>query len=303
MSIYEPESAAVNFIHADRNRRKRSIYWLGFLEGTLASKQIERLEIQALEAEAKCFAEIFGDCDASDLVQDIRSIHLGASDSEDLYAQVNNIIAAYREELFRFSAPDATDEVNQFLGNCAGAICDSVILQREAEFLIDRFTQYPSLQQSPVLRKLEDHLNRCMHDGFLSADESESIREWVARLVGDGYKLTGLASFATAPSLPNLLNDHSLIDFDQRNFVITGPLKVAPRHEIEAMLVDRGAAMPKSVSKKVDYLVVAMTPSLNWKHTHFGTKIEYALELIEKGAKIQIVSEPAFTQAIVSAPF
>lgn len=43
---------ALGRMHAKGNRRKAEAYWLGFLEGVLASESIESLEIASIRAEA-----------------------------------------------------------------------------------------------------------------------------------------------------------------------------------------------------------------------------------------------------------
>ncbi|MER8595306.1 hypothetical protein NKH33_27775 [Mesorhizobium sp. M1182] len=53
-------------IHAKSNGRKVEAYWLGFLEGVLASESIESLELASIRAEAEQFRQLFGDADAAD---------------------------------------------------------------------------------------------------------------------------------------------------------------------------------------------------------------------------------------------
>lgn len=50
--------SALGRIHAKSNRRKAETYWLGFLEGVLASESIESLEVASIRAEAEQFLQL-----------------------------------------------------------------------------------------------------------------------------------------------------------------------------------------------------------------------------------------------------
>lgn len=63
--------AMFDHVHRAANNRKRTVYWIGLLEGALSSGRIEDGEEMALFAEAKKFADFFNDPDASDLAEDI----------------------------------------------------------------------------------------------------------------------------------------------------------------------------------------------------------------------------------------
>lgn len=103
-----------NAFRKEANDRKRLIYWVGFLEGALASRRIEEGEETALIAEADKFQEFFDDPDASDLAEDIRAkCH---SSETDLMDQIRSVIAEKRSMLDQVSTFSETDEMNEFLG-------------------------------------------------------------------------------------------------------------------------------------------------------------------------------------------
>src|SRR5690606_35953225 len=116
---------------------KQGMYWIGFLEGALSSGRIERAELPALEAEARTFADFFDDPDARDVAEDIAHVH--AEESNDLYEQISDVIDAQRVIVCREEELTAKDRLNEFLGFCAGIVCDGRVLEREAIAISERF--------------------------------------------------------------------------------------------------------------------------------------------------------------------
>src|SRR6185437_10962945 len=94
-------------INYHANKRKTELYWLGFLQGAMASGRIEHGEIAAISTEARAFAKFFDDPDAKDLVEDIAHVH--SVFDNDLYEQRDDIVGIRRKFAIRedeFSAKD-----------------------------------------------------------------------------------------------------------------------------------------------------------------------------------------------------
>jgi len=283
-------------IHWHANRRKRDLFWFGFLDGTLASGRIEGGEIPALEAEALAFSQFFGDPDAKDLVEDIRHVH--DSSSNDLYEQLSDIIDAKRQSLFTDDNSAATDRMNEFLGFCAGVICDGKVLHQEASVMLQRINQDPLLSGHAHLAKLRDTLTAALEDDLLSDEEAEDIRSWVARIVGDGYADTGVASIGTSPQLEGMIENHAEVIFGGMCFVVTGALRMGTRKEISQAIMLLNGVVAKSITFKTNYVIVASTASRDWRATHFGTKIEKAIEYVNQGAGLRFIPEHVFEAAL-----
>jgi len=285
-------------IHRDANRRKRDCFWIGFLEGTQASGRIEEAEVPALEAEAMAFVKFFQDPDARDLVEDIRYVH--DSNSSDLYDQISDVVEAKRRHLSAAGDITDADRMNEFLGFCAGIICDGKVLHREATAMLERFKRDPYLAEHAHLAKLRETLVEAMADSALTEDEAEDVRSWVARIVGDGYYYTGLASIGHAPQLENMLADHAEVAFTGMCFVITGALRMGPRREIADAIVALNGVVAKTITFKTNYVIIASNASRDWKMTHLGTKIEKAIEYQNQGAGLRFVPEHVFEAALAA---
>lgn len=290
------EEERTNAFRKSANDRKRSLYWIGFLEGTLSSTRVEAGEQEALLEEASKFREFFEDPDADDLIEDMRARCF--SSEEDLMEQIAAIVGSKREEVLAEAAYSETDEMNEFLGFCAGIICDGKILALEVEAILDRFRRSDALMGAVPFAQLRRTVEAAMADRILTDAEAEEIREWLAQLVGDGFIDTGIANIGSVSRLDDPITDHRDLHLDGAHFVLTGPMKMGPRSFIVSEIERVGGVFEPRTTRRTDFVVVSSTASRHWRTTHFGTKIERAKELIEEGHKLRFVSEDALARAI-----
>ena len=287
---------ATNAFRKQANDRKRSVYWIGFLSGALASRRIEDGEEDALLAEADKFQEFFDDPDASDLAEDLRARCF--SSEADLIEQLKAIVEEKRAQVQAEALYGETDELNEFLGFCAGIVCDGRILERETSAIVDRFRSSDVLLTSAVFADLRRAVEASMADKVLTGDEAEEIREWIARLVGDGFIDTGIANIGSVARLDDPITDPSEVKIAGSHFVLTGPMKIGPRSFIRSEIERLGGIFDERTTRQTDYVFVSSDASKHWRTTHFGTKIERAKELIEEGYKLRFVSEGALAKAL-----
>lgn len=278
------------------NDRKREVYWIGFLEGTLSSNAIELGEEEAILAEGAKFIEFFEDPDAADLVQDIQARCF--SGQNDLMSALESIIADKRDDLLKAAPYCDLDEINEFLGFCAGVVCDGLILESEAKAMLARFRGSKILSESPVFRNLGRALEAALSDKSLSEAESDEIREWIAKLVGDGLIDTGVPNIGNVSQFDAPITDSAEVRLQGSYFVLTGPMSMGPRRYIISEIERCGGKVTPSTNRRTDYIVVSSTASKNWRTSHFGTKIEKAQKLISEGYKMRFVSETALAQAL-----
>lgn len=297
LGIYERElEERYNAFNKSANTRKRVVYWIGFLDGALSSHRIEEGEEDALLAEAGKFAEFFNDPDASDLAEDIRARCF--SSEADLMDQLKQVIEDKRAELGSGSTSVETDEMNEFLGYCAGIICDGRVLETEVRAILKRFKSSPILMHAAPFSTLKAAVETAMDDDILTDYEAEEIQDWIARLVGDGFIDTGVPNIGTVSRLDEPITDPNEIALEGSVFVLTGPMRMGPRSFIISEIESVGGICAPRTTKKTDYVVISSTASRHWRTTHFGTKIERARELIEEGHKLRFVSEIALEKAI-----
>lgn len=296
--IYDNEEMLEVF-NQNAVNRKKALYWLGFLEGALASGTIETNEPNAIFEEAQSFANFFGDPDALDFIQDFNSKCF--SSNEDMFDCIADISAEKFQQLIAHKRVSETDELNRFFGFCAGIICDGRVLATEAVAIRNRLIGSPVLGYDPSLKDLRSCVTRALSDGQLSQNELDEIREYLARLVGDGYADTGMSNIGSVAALDDLILDPARVNFIGRTFVITGPMRIGTRSQVVRLIEQAGGGYAGAPSRSTDYVVVAVSASAMWKTTHYGTKIERAREIAAKGASLAFLCESALEKALIDA--
>ena len=88
------------------------------------------------------------------------------------------------------------------------------------------------------------------------------------------------------------------ITFRNKIFCFTGEFRRARREDIAAAVTKVGGITRASVSSKTDYLVVGSAGNPCWAYACYGRKIEDAVTLRKQGARVIIVNETDFWDAI-----
>jgi len=83
-----------------------------------------------------------------------------------------------------------------------------------------------------------------------------------------------------------------------RHIVVTGDFYYGSREEVHALIEAAGGIADKGVKKATDYVVVGGRGSAAWKTGRYGSKIEKAIALKEKGLPVKIVEEYEFIPAL-----
>lgn len=182
----------------------------------------------------------------------------------------------------------ADRNVDELIGIIKGVLFDGVLAGEEATNLLRWLecnrTTLDTWPASVIYPRLRDALA----DGHLGAEEEAELLELLLTTVGNPIPTAAAASDAT--SLP-LTKPAPPIAFDHSSFCVTGHFASGSRNWVFEQISQRGGEIKSGVSARLDYLVIGELGSRDWKHSTHGTKILKAVQLVEDGAPIAIVSE------------
>jgi NAD-dependent DNA ligase len=192
---------------------------------------------------------------------------------------------------------------NELKGSCAvllgiaqGLLSDGQLQDSEIRFLRDWLTANEAMSESWPGDVLLAQVEEVLRDGCITEAEREHLVSTLQELVGGR-----LENLADSPLVTELAMDEGVdIRFDGRLFCLTGDFVFGPRSTCEEAIVRRGGEVKSGISKKIDFVVVGGLGSKEWKHGGFGTKVERAVELQREGAKLRIVHEDAWAEALRS---
>ena len=180
------------------------------------------------------------------------------------------------------------------LGIAQGLLSDGQLQDIEIRFLRDWLNANEVLAESWPGDVLRQQVEEVLRDGCITEAEREHLVSTLQELVG-----SRLDMLADSPLVTELAMDKgSDIRFDGRLFCLTGDFVFGPRQVCEAAITRRGGQLRTAVSKTIDFVVVGGLGSREWKHGSFGTKVERAVELQREGAKLRIVHEDAWAEAL-----
>jgi hypothetical protein len=188
-----------------------------------------------------------------------------------------------------------TDEL---IGLCRGVLADGVLVQREAEYVLDWLTRNPPVLKTYLGRELEKGLTTALSDGELSPDEEERVVDLLLKVVGGTPQKSRDASFSS--DLP-LDQPPPVINFHQRVFSFTGKFHFGSRDACEDAVLQLGAEIRRQPTRDTHYLVIGEIGSRDWIHSCMGRKIESAIRLRESGCAIKLVGEGSWGSAMKDA--
>ncbi|WP_363346324.1 exonuclease domain-containing protein [Methylocystis echinoides] len=119
---------------------------------------------------------------------------------------------------------------------------------------------------------------------FTAILDDRTIRQPTA--FDDGQRLVGVC--AVKPK----------IRFGSETFCLTGKSFRYSREEFTGLIKDRGGRVVSSMSSKVGYLIVGSDGNPCWMYACYGRKVEKAVELRKAGARVLIVHENDFHDAV-----
>ena len=178
--------------------------------------------------------------------------------------------------------------LDELLGLAKGMAADGVINLMEADFLKKWLMRNHQHNDTWPVNFIYNRLDEFLADGLLDASEQKELLDLLTEFTGQIEPAEQLDNMAT--TLP-LDRPAPLIVFPDKAFCFTGKMVCGTRDECQSVVIEKGGKITKTPSRKTDFLVIGTLGSEDWAHTSYGRKIEYAVELKQKGVDLHIVSE------------
>lgn len=201
----------------------------------------------------------------------------------DLYEQMKlkNIVQAIRSsKLYN----ETTLGLQLLEGIVEGISCDDVINEDEIINLQKWLSEHDYLKGVYPFDKIYCMVENVLADGKLSGEEKEEL---------------AIAFRELYSPVSSHAEEGIQIELARKTFCLSGEFACASKSEVSKKLVEKGAIEKSGVSSKLDYLFVGGSGSAAWKFGKIGGKIAKAMELQEKGSKIQIVGEDEMTDILL----
>lgn len=197
----------------------------------------------------------------------------------DAHGQPRNVALNWHRNLIK--------SVESLIGICTGLVADHVLNDQEIIFLDTWLDENEQIGHDWPANVIADRVSAILHDGVITQEESDDLRETLNSIIGDGIQIGIVDGMATR--LPVVQIDSLAID--ERVFCLTGKFIYGSRKKCESAIVERGGKVHPRVVAGLDYLVIGTLASRDWMHTGHGRKIEAAVKLQDQGNPVSIIAE------------
>ncbi|HIG42876.1 MAG: BRCT domain-containing protein [bacterium] len=184
--------------------------------------------------------------------------------------------------------------IDEMIGICRGVIADGIVAEPEAIFLGQWIENHREIADRWPVNILYARLTEMLKDGILTKSEKSELLATLRDITGESSELQEPNRSTTLP----LNNPVPKIEFADKRFCLTGRFVFGSTMDCEETITELGGILTESITEETDYLVIGELCSPDWVHTTFGRTIEYAVELREEGAAINIVSEEHWVNSL-----
>ncbi|MCC8150063.1 MAG: hypothetical protein LIO96_00985 [Lachnospiraceae bacterium] len=161
---------------------------------------------------------------------------------------------------------------------------DGNVSLTEFTFLKGWMENHRDLQGNYPFDRVFNALDNVLEDGKVTSDELEELQILFTEFVDP------VSCRSCHEEITSLYEQH---------VCVTGDFDYGNRSDVCKLIEEVGGIIDKSVKKATNYVVVGSKGSDNWKTGNYGSKIQKAMELSDKGLDIKIIEEKDFIPCLL----
>jgi len=280
-----------------RSQLERSINsLLGLIEGISADQILNRMEVNFLERWLEDHADVCGSHPYNELMPCVMSaVHVGKLTKDE-----KSNLTWLCEQMRQTAYCDRTSaDMQRLKGLLDGIIADGAITVAELDGLHDWLEDHRELRCCWPYDEVDSLVTEVLRDRKIDEAEHKLLQEFFAGFVNDtGDRTITIAPILAGGSIAGMCAVDPEIRFDGAKFCFTGvSLRCSPT-ELDHLVVERGGECAKEVSRQIDYLVVCAEGNPAWAFACYGRKVQVAAKLRKNGARLLIIHENDFHDAV-----
>ncbi|GAB3094909.1 BRCT domain-containing protein [Lysobacter terrae] len=181
-----------------------------------------------------------------------------------------------------------------------GVIADMQITEEELRGLSAWLAEHEHLRTCWPYDEIGSLVTSVLKDRRIDEEEHRTLHRFFSEFIAffDGRTITS-APILEGGSVVGLCAVCPDIKFQGQTFCFTGLSMRYPRKDLADVVVKLGGEFLGGVSKKVNYLVIGASGNPCWAYSCYGRKVEKAVELRKAGARIVLVHENDFHDAVL----
>jgi NAD-dependent DNA ligase len=191
----------------------------------------------------------------------------------------------------------ATADIQRLHGLIGGIIADGEITASELRGLADWLDEHAHLKTMWPYEEVEGVITTILKVKRIEASEHATLHN----LFSEFAPIVGNQSLGNPNKTPSVLAVCAVcpeVSFQGKFFGFTGSSAKYSRNQLKEIVERLGGVVLNSVSKKLDYLIVGADGNPYWAYACYGRKVEMAVSLRKEGARLLLVHENDFHDAV-----
>jgi len=284
-----------------RNRDKLVTNLISIIDGILADGEVNETEVLYLGAwllEAKMLER---NACIKLLKHRIESVLNDGKVTQDELLEIKKLLPKIQSDLMDLPSLDlysTESDLNLLTGLCKGLISDKSLSDEEIRYLDWWITQNAALKNDYPGKDLYVLIKNILEDGAITSEESETLHSAIVAFTGCDLESGVVDGLSTR--LPIDLIES--IDFKEKNFCLTGEFFSGKRSVISDRITKMGGKVQDNINKNLDYLIIGMGSSRDWRFASHGRKIEKAIAYRDESLiPIKILGEETLLKHLPAA--
>jgi len=192
-----------------------------------------------------------------------------------------------------------TADIQRLHALMAGITADGVITETELRGLSDWLAEHDQLRTCWPYDEVDSLVTTVLADGRIDANEHKLLQDFFSEFVAVTDNRTIVKPKITeGASLVGLCAVCPEVSFGGTKFCFTGASSKYTRTQFSDLVKQLGGDVVGSVSASLNYLVIGADGNPCWAYACYGRKVEKAVELRKQGARILLVHENDFHDAV-----
>lgn len=239
----------------------------------------------------------------SEIIPLVQQIYEQGDASADTYQDLAWVCSNFTTNSNRYD--QITSAIQLLEGMIHGIMSDGALSDDEIHILRSWVDEFDFLNGTYPYDEIYSLLISVLEDGKVDDDERNTLMAFFSNVIEfkNSYNLVeqDFSQLRKQYSVAGVCAFCPDITIADKNFCFTGESYHGTRKELAAAIESLGGVFKTGVSTKTDYLVVGNAGNACWAYACYGRKIEEAMALRKEGAKVVIVNETDFWDAVEDA--
>lgn len=180
-----------------------------------------------------------------------------------------------------------------------GIVADGHISEAELRGLASWLQDHEHLKSCWPYDEIDSLITVVLSDKKIDSQEQKLLKDFFSEFIAVLDDRTIVSpSITEGTAIVGLCTTCPEIDFKEANFCFTGASTRYTRANLTEIVNSLGGQVVSTMSAKVKYLVIGADGNPCWAYACYGRKVEKAVELRKAGARLLIIHENDFHDAV-----